>query len=1264
MKVFLKTNVKEGSVVDIKLADNEEVEISLNEEILEKLPRVVFKDLFARRNNFKGKILDNNQMLVIRYADLHRHSGYSLLDGMNKVNALVENTEYAGAIMDHGVMYGAIEYYTGMKEEGKKPIIGFEAYSESINGEKDKNHLVLIAKTEKGYKNLIKLTTLSYSNFYKRPQVKYEWLRKYNEGIICSTACLGGEIPRLLSSGKRDEAKKVAEELISIYGKENFFIEVQRHKIQGEEELNVELISLAKELEVKVIATTDSHFTSKEDSYNHEILLCLQTGKTIDDPKRFKFSGTGYHLHTSEEMEELWADMPEVLDNTLDVVEMINCELELDKVYMPKFPIPEGFNDEKEYFIHLCWEGFEKRFKGTDHFTSQEYRERLQFEIDTILRMGFPGYFLIVWDYVDFAKNRGILVGPGRGSACGSLVAYALYITEVDPIKYGLLFERFLNVDRISMPDIDMDFADDRRDEVIDYVKMKYGVDAVSKIITFGTLAARAVVRDVTRVLNKPYALGDRIAKSIPKEPKITLKKALKQSQEFATMYNTDEEVKEIVDIAMKLEGLPRNISIHACGILIAPGPVSDYLPQVMIKDDDTGIWELTTQYPGPLCEECGLLKMDFLGLRTMGVCGSALNDINKKRLLQGLESVNFLSIPTNDVRVYDFISKGNTQGVFQLESPGMTSFFKELLQDVHSFINVLSKEALYKKGEELFERAIAGISLYRPGPIDEIPNYINFMMNPDKISYEVPQLKSILDTTYSVIVYQEQVMFIVRELAGFSKGQADYIRKAMGKKKDEILDEYAEYFVYGSKNYDIQHPDNMLNIKGCVANNIQEDIALALWEKMRKFGKYAFNKSHAGGYAEIAIRTGWLALYYPTEYMCATLNSFITKSDKIKIYMSVCKKKNIQILPPDVNMSREKFTVDGEAIRFGLMGIKNMGKTSILIINERDERGEFKTFQDFAERMAKFQKVDKSVLEALVYSGAVDAFEGTRNAKLTVLQKLLKVASQEKNNYNSGQMSLFDFAMSIADEDAKEQLIEFKNIKTPDLPEFDKRYKLEKEKEYAGFYVTEHPLDDYVPYFSEEGVYEIGFILPEEIEGENNEDTNYSYDGEKVKIAGIVKDVKTFFTKSKNEPMNVFTIEDRTGDLKCVAFPKDREKNIDKIIENKIVIISGVIKEDDRGSQLIVKTMVDVDSLKISEIPEVVWLQGAKNRLWARKQWVEVENLAKNNPGEVVVNFNFGGQKHEMKLKIKLTLSVMVALQQIMGEFNVNIMYKKKTGA
>lgn len=1616
MRISIKSELELGQIVDIELVERGQVEISLKGEVLETLPMVVFNDLFARRKKFKGKVVELNRVMPIRYYDLHRHSGYSLLDGMNKISAMVENTEYAGAISDHGVMYGVLEYYKQMNEAGKLPVLGFEAYTETIDGNKTRNHLLLLAKNEKGFKNLVKLTSLGYTNFYKKPQLNYDMLREYSEGVIVSTACMGGEVPRLLKEGKKDDAKKVCLELIGIFGKENFYIEVQRHNIEGEDQLNDALIELAKELGVKVIATTDSHFTAKEDNKIHEILLCLQTKKTMDDPKRMTFKGTGYHLHTSEEMEEIWADMPEVLDNTLDLVESIDCKLELGKIYMPSFPVPEGFKDEAEYFVHLCWKGFEERFKGTDKFTSEEYRERLEFEIETIKNMGFPGYFVIVWDFVNFAKSRKILVGPGRGSACGSLVAYALSITEVDPIPYGLLFERFLNPDRVSMPDIDLDFDDRRREEVIDYVKGKYGERAVSRIITFGTLAAKAVVRDVARVLGKPYALGDKISKSIPKTPKMTLKKAFEESQEFANMYQNDPEVREIVDIAMKLEGLPKNIGQHACfdaeslittskglkriidvqigdevlthnkrfkpvvdtmvtyteevyslktsssfpvdvtgnhpfyvremkvigkrnekgnrtslrtfgeakwkavedltinkdyigvpinqnsiipqmedislpfgnknfwwvigryigdgwterpmyvvdnsswynerviiccskvtdeekmvitnkldeigfkywieeanttykihitdskdlfkylqsfgkyaqgkyinqdvfdlpkelvksflegyisadgscleatkrynmktvsknlaiglmqlvnkaydrpatlgvikpktefiggrkvyskekyeihftedirtreksfyedgyiwtrvskltkreeskamynltvlddssyvvhglgvhncGVIIAPSAVDNYIPQVLIENEDTGLFELTTQFTMAECEEMGLLKMDFLGLRTMGVVGRALEDINPKRIKLGLPSLTFMEIPTNDVRVYDFIAKGNTEGVFQLESPGMTSFMKELFQDVHSLLAVLSKEALYKKGEELFERAIAGISLYRPGPIDEIPNYIANMLNPEKITYEVPQLKPILDNTYSVIVYQEQCMFIVRELAGFSKGMADTVRKAFSKKKEKMIAPLGEKFIYGQED-----ENGNVIIEGCVRRGIPEAVAQGIWDKMKKFGSYAFNKSHAGGYAEISIRTAWLAFYYPTEYMSATLNSFITKSDKIKTYLSVCKKKNIQVLPPHVNISRQAFTVDGEAIRFGLMGIKNMGKTSTLIIAERDERGEFLSFQDFAERMAKFQKVGTKVLEALIYSGAVDNFPGTRRAKLAMVDDIMDVAKKEKKLYESPQINFFELAKEADNQELVDSFSNASRVEVPDLQEFDKRYKLEKEKEFAGFYVTEHPLDDYSPLFAKEGVYEIGLLAPsEDEEGNDDEDErSFSLDGEKIKIAGIVKDIKTYYTKSKNEPMNVFTIEDRTGEIKCVAFPKDKIKNEDKIVEGKIVIVNGTIQDDERGLQIIVKTMVDVDAMKLTESPQVIFVKGSNNRLWARKQWTEVKNLVESNKGDIDVVFDFGGQKHIIPAKMEFTLSTICSLQNIMGENNVHMIY------
>ncbi|WCK56967.1 DNA polymerase III subunit alpha (plasmid) [Aneurinibacillus sp. Ricciae_BoGa-3] len=1033
--------LEKGSFLDVMLEDTHQqplLTFSSNGTKLDTVEAGEALNLFQRRQKLKAIVKEITEtgmsVEIVRWADIHRKSGFSLLKASSHIKDIVEKTEHVGALTDEGVMFGAVTYYKKMKEADKKAIVGFEAFTESIDGAQEAHHLLLLAMNAQGFKNLTKLTTMGYEHVFESPQVSYEMLERYAEGVIATSSYLDGEIAKCLLNGDYESAKRVALKLSSIFGKENFYIEIQRHGVQDELTLNMQLIRLARELNLKIVGAVESHYTNKEDELAHQALLCLQTGTTMDDNDRLMLPGEGYHIHTAEEMEELFSDIPEALDTTLEIAEKCNLVIDLDTVYMPHFPVPAPYKDEAAYFEYLCWKGFDERFEGTEKQSSAEYRERLEFEIDTIKSMGFPGYFLIVWDFVDYAKRHGILVGPGRGSACGSLVAYALYITEVDPIEYDLLFERFLNPERISMPDIDLDFDDRRREEVIDYVKEKFGAHAVSRIITFGTLAARAVIRDMTRVLDKPYSLGDKIAKSIPQAPKMTLQKAFKESVEFSKIYEHDHEAKEIIDMAMKLEGLPRNISQHACGVIIAPSAVSDYIPQILIENEDTGLKEPTTQITMAECEELGLLKMDFLGLRTMGVVGRCLADVNKRRAKEGKEPINFLNIPTDDLQVYDFISKGNTEGVFQLESPGMTSFMKELFQDANKYLSLKSKEQLKEMGRQMFERLIAGISLYRPGPIDEIPHYIENMLNPQYITYETPQLENILKRTYGVIVYQEEVMFIVRELAGFTKGQADTIRKAMGKKKKEILNEYEAYFIHGSQKK---------GIVGCIANGIPEETAKSIWAKMKKFAEYAFNKSHAGGYAEISIRTGWLAFYYPVEYMTATLNSFITKADKIKLYLSVCKKKGIEVLSPDVNKSREVFTVDGDAIRFGLMGIKNMGKVSTDVIAERDARGTFKDFQDFAERMAKHFKVDKRMLEALVYSGAVDDFEGTRKAKLSVLPEILDSASIEKKNYQSGQLDLF----SLSDDFA-----EFKHIAIPEVAEFDKKVEVGEGKRICWF--------------------------------------------------------------------------------------------------------------------------------------------------------------------------------------------------------------------
>lgn len=1203
---------------------------------------------FRIRKQLKAVVrkVDNDRVIVqfIRWADLVRKSGYSLLNSSSRIKEIVEKTEYVGALTDSGAMFGIVDYYKQMTQAKKKPIIGFECFTESIDREKSAYPLVLLAMNETGFKNLIQLSSKSYEYYFEKPQVSYDMLRNYSKGILAISSGAEAEIQSLLRRNEFAKAEKVANTLDEIFGHGYFYLGIERHGYIGEEPLNQHLLALGNELDIKLVATVNSRYTNVGDEDAQEILLCLRDGTTLDDQNRTILPGDGYHIHSADEIEALFADIPEVIDNTLEVAEKCNFQLQLGKVYMPKFPVPAPFKDETSYFEYLCKKGFEERFNGTDKFCDEEYRERLRFEMETIKNMGFPGYFLIVWDFVNFAKQNGILTGPGRGSACGSLVAYVLKITEVDPIQYGLLFERFLNPDRISMPDIDLDFEDIRREEVIDYVKTQYGENAVSRIITFGTLSARSVVRDVTRVKGKPYSLGDKIAKSIPATPKMTLKKAFNESVEFKHLYDTEPEVREIVDMAMKIEGLPRNISIHACGVIIAPSAVTDHIPQILVEDEDTGIRVPTTQVVMTECEELGLLKMDFLGLRTMGVVGRALQDINKRRKLEGKEPIDFLSIPTDDVKVYDFISKGHTEGVFQLESGGMTSFMKELFQDAHQYLDEKNPEKMKQIGSQLFERLIAGISLYRPGPIDEIPHYIENMLNPEYITYDTPELEPILKNTYGIIVYQEQVMFIVRELAGFSKGQADTIRKAMGKKRTEILDEYEQYFIYGSKEK---------NIKGCIANGIDENIAKNLWEKMKKFGLYAFNKSHAGGYAEISIRTAWLAYYYPVEYMTATLNSFITKAEKIRYYMSVCKKKGIKVLPPDVNKSSQEFTVEGNAIRFGLMGIKNMGKVSKDVIEERNQRGEFNDFQDFAERMAVHFKVDKRMLEALIYSSAVDSFEGTRKAKISVLPKILESASIEKKNHELGQLDLFSIS---------EEFAELKKVPIPDMEEFEKKFKLQKEKEYAGFYVTEHPLDEYLEYFEKEGVYEIDFLTPKEDEMstiENGQEKQvispYNYDGETVKVAGIIQELKVFYTKKEQKPLYVFQLEDKTGVIKAVVFTDRIEMNKDKLAEGKVVIVQGKIKQDDFGVQIIVQNMFDIEALMNSEKPKAVWV-----KLYNKNQYNDLVDVARQYPGQLPIMIYYGSKVYQAKESMDLNFASFSQLQELFGE-NVKVTYHQK---
>ena len=1108
------------------------------------------------RKSYTG-VLQPDGLEIIKAVSIHTHTGYSLLDGRIRISDLVETVEYCCAITDHGNMFGTLDFYKKMKKAGKKPIIGMEVYSDSlVDGSKSNYHLILLAKNITGFKNLMKITTESYKRMHHgKPHVDKEILEKYKTGLVVTSACIGGEIPKLLLNNQYDTAKELAEWFKKNWN-DDFYLEIQNHGIEKEKKVNALLTKLSKDTNIPLVAASDSHYLKKEDGKIHEVLLCIGTKSTLHSERRFKFDGDGYHVYSDDEYEERFYEYPEALDSTIDIMKKCDLTIKLNDFHMPKFDVPSGFKDEDEYFVHLVKKGFTERFYGTEK-DCEEYKERLEFEIQTILKMGYSGYFLIVSDFISYAKNNGILVGPGRGSACGSLVAYCLRITELDPIPLGLLFERFLNPDRVSMPDIDVDFADEKREQVIEYVKMKYGLSSVSKIVTFGTLAARAAISDVGRVMGIPVSDVKKITKCIPQEPNMTIKKALEESVDFAAYYDSCKEYKAMIDYASKLEGLPRNASVHACGLLITPTDVSDYIPQMTLMNEE-GLTDIATQYNMVECEEMGCLKMDFLGLRTMSVFDNALKNINKKRKECGQEAIEYKDIPIDEIEVYKFIAEGNTAGIFQLESSGMTKFMKELFQDVSKFKDCpIDKKR--EIGLELYERLIAGIALFRPGPLEEIPNYINNMLHPETVAYDTPKIKPILQNTYGILIYQEQVIFAVRELAGFSKGQADEIRRAMGKKKEYIVNEYESRFIYGSEEED-KLLDKPFCIKGCVSNGIPESEASLIWQKMKKFAKYAFNKSHAAAYADIAARCAWLAYHYPAEFFCATLNSFIGKADKVQNFVVTCQKKGIPILPPDINASDELFTVAADnSIRYGLKGLRNISGVSE-IVAER-ENGEFQNMQSFIERMVQrdSRKIDKRLMEALIFSSAMDCFPGTRNAKNSIAAAMIKNAVIEKTNTENGQMTLFDGSFG-----------DYSNITTipiPDLPEYDKRFLLDKELEYSGFYITSHPLDEFPEILNNKKISYIASFINQD--GEDQETSNSVQGKDEVKVFAIMEEYKVKRTK-ENKPYVTFVAKDKSGEIKCIAFSECVNKCFGEFGEKFIVGLTGYITYD-YGPQLVV---------------------------------------------------------------------------------------------
>ncbi|WP_234123037.1 DNA polymerase III subunit alpha [Clostridium hydrogenum] len=1088
------------------------------------------------------------------FVHLHVHTEYSLLDGSGKVGKLVQKAKDLGmnslAITDHGAMYGCVEFYKAAKEVGIKPIIGCEIYvaSKSMyikqnDPENETHHLVLLVKNETGYENLMKIVSkASIDGFYYKPRVDHEYLKAHSEGIIASSACLAGEVSSDILKGRMERAKKDALFYKEIF-KDGFYLELQYHGIQEQLKVNEELIKLSKELDIPLIATNDVHYIEKEDSRAHDILLCIQTGKNIDDENRMRYEPEQFYLKSQEDMYEQFSYVKEALLNTAKIADECNFEYKFHESKLPNFPLPEG-TDHYEYLKNLCYTGLKERYEDI----TDELNKRLQYELGIINQMGYVDYFLIVWDFIRFARENEIPTGPGRGSGAGSLVAYTLGITKIDPIKYNLIFERFLNPDRISMPDIDSDFCYERRQKVIDYVVEKYGKDSVSQIVTFGTMAPRMCIRDVGRAMNYSYAEVDKIAKMIPSVLGITIDKALELNPELQDAYDSDERIKDLIDVARKLEGIPRHTSTHAAGVVIASKPLVNYVP--LLKNEES----IVAQFTMGVLEELGLLKMDFLGLRTLTVIKDTIDMIKQNKGIDiDIDKINF-----EDEKVYKMIGEGKTVGVFQLESAGMTSFMKEL------------------KPDDL-EDIIAGISLYRPGPMSEIPRYIKNKNNPLEIEYITPELEPILKVTYGCMVYQEQVMQIVRDLAGYSMGRSDLVRRAMSKKKHHVMEEERHNFIYG-----IENENGEIEVPGCVRNGISKEKADKIYDLMMDFASYAFNKSHAAAYAVVAYETAYLMCYYPTECIAAYLNSVMGDNEKVAFYIRFADKLGIQVLPPDINQSYSKFTVHGDTIRFGLAAIKNVGVNAIEgIVKVRKSKGEFSSFSDFCNKI-DMSIVNKRAVESIIKAGGYDGLKVFRSQLLAVFEKVMDgISNQQKKNIQ-GQMNLFT--------DFKQENYNNIEIQYPNIKEFDKKYMLAMEKEMTGIYLSGHPLEDYketLDAVTNTKISDIvGYESIEENESENlQQQDNGIVDGTRVVIGGIITNVTKKVTRS-NTMMAFIKVEDMYASIEIVIFPKVLEKNTSCIKEDELVIIKGRVnkKEDEQPKILCeeITPLIKVSSDKI----------------------------------------------------------------------------------
>ena len=1151
----------------------------------------------------------------MNFTHLHVHTEYSLLDGSNKIKEYVARVKELGmnsaAITDHGVMYGVIDFYREARAAGINPVIGCEVYvaphsrfdKEAGGGEERYYHLVLLAENNQGYANLMKIVSKGFvEGFYYKPRVDRELLEKYHEGLIALSACLAGEIPRYLERGMYEEAKQAALWHQETFGPGNFYLELQDHGIPAQQTVNQQLLRMHEETGIPLVATNDVHYTYNTDVASHDILLCIQTGKKLQDEDRMRYEGGQYYVKSPEEMAQLFPYAPEALENTQKIADRCHVEIEFGVTKLPKFDVPEGYTSW-EYLNKLCHEGLEERYQPV----TDSLKERLDYELETIRNMGYVDYFLIVWDFIRYARENDIVVGPGRGSAAGSLVAYTLGITKLDPIKYDLLFERFLNPERVSMPDIDVDFCFERRQEVIDYVVRKYGKDRVVQIVTFGTLAARGVIRDVGRVMDMPYAQVDVIAKMIPNELNITIDKALKMNPELRKTYEENPEIRTLIDMSRRLEGLPRHTSMHAAGVVISQKDIDEYVPLSRASDGS-----ITTQFTMTTLEELGLLKMDFLGLRTLTVIQNAVKLVEKSHGV----ALDMDKIDYNDKKVLDSLGTGHTDGVFQLESAGMKNFMKEL------------------KPQSL-EDVIAGISLYRPGPMDFIPKYIWGKNHPENIVYDCPQLEPILKPTYGCIVYQEQVMQIVRDLGGYTLGRSDLLRRAMSKKKAAVMEKERQNFVYGNEEE---------GVPGCIRRGIDEKVANKIYDEMIDFAKYAFNKSHAAAYAVVAYQTAYLKYYYPLEFMAALMTSVIDFPNKVSEYIYTCRQMGIKILPPDVNRGEWNFSPDGDGIRYALSAIKSVGRSVIENIQrERSQNGPFTTLKDFLTRMAGGE-INKRVVENFIKAGAFDCLPGNRRQKMLVYVQMMDSINQEKKNSLAGQMTLFDFA-------GEEEKAAFE-VQMPKVEDYDKETRLAFEKEVLGFYISGHPLENYRGLMEKNVTAWTSDFQPEEDSGLPN-----VQDGQKVTIGGMITDKTVKYTKT-NKVMAFLTIEDLVGTVEVVVFPRDYEKNVRLLNEDEKVFVQGrVSAEDEKASKLICEKMYS-----FAQVPRELWLQFADKESYVKEESHVLELLRDSDGKDSVVIFlkkERAIKRYPANRNVRIDESLLEKMHEFLGASNVKVVEK-----